>query len=167
LTWASVIGASGYEVSIATSLTGPYTATLQTTISKAYTGLVTGTTYYIKLRSYRLVSTTKVYGLYSSVITVTPSLMTPTLNLSGLTMTSATLSWDAIDGATDYEVRIKSDVEGSEWITENVSELSQIFEDLDPLAHYTAEVKAIRKIGEISIYSETSSSITFSYSETS
>jgi len=128
--------------------------------------LITGATYYIKLRSYCLVSTTKVYGPYASVITVTPSLMVPTIQMSELTLNSATLTWAAVDGATDYEARIISDAEGAEWFVESVSELTVTFEDLDPLAHYTVEVRAVKKIAEVPVPSEYSSPIVFSYSDT-
>jgi len=166
LSWNTVTGATGYEVSIATALSGPYTVITQTAISKTYSALNTGTTYYIKLRSYRLVSTTKVYGPYSSVITVTPKLEIPSLQLTELTSTTATLSWAAVAGATDYEVRIISDAIGAEWVTESVSELTVTFSDLDPLAHYTVKIRAVKKIGEVSVYSEYSLDVLFCYGET-
>lgn len=166
LTWNVVLGASGYECSIATALTGPYTVTTQTSVSKTFEALTTGTTYYIKLRSYRLISTTKVYGPYSSIIMITPSLTVPTLQLSGLSSTSASLTWNAVPGASDYEVRIKSDALGSEWIVESVSELTTTFDDLDMAAHYTVEVRALKKINEVPVYSEYSGQIIFSYSDT-
>jgi len=166
LTWNTVIGASGYEVSIATSLSGPYTVTTQTGVSKTYSALMTGTTYYIKLRSYRLVSTTKVYGPYSSVITVTPTLEIPNLQLTGMSTTTATFSWAAVSGATDYEIRIISDAPDSEWFVESVSALTFMFEDLDMNAHYTVEIRAVKKINEVPYYSEYSADILFSYSET-
>jgi len=166
LTWALVAGASGYEVSISTSLTGPYTVTTQTTLSKTFSALTTGTTYYIKLRSYRLISTTKVYGQYSGVITVTPALAVPSAQLTELTSTTATFSWAAVDGATDYEVRIISDAVGAEWFVESVSELTVTFSDLDPSAHYTVEIRAVKKIGEVPFYSDYSGDVIFSYSDT-
>jgi len=166
LTWNAVIGASGYEVSFATSLAGPYTVTTQTGVSKTFSALTTGTTYYIKLRSYRLISTTKVYGPYSSVITVTPKLEVPNLQLTGLTSTTATFTWVAVAGATDYEVRIISDAVGAEWFVESVSELTVTFSDLDPAAHYTVEIRAVKKIAEVPYYSEYSGDTVFSYSDT-
>lgn len=166
LTWNAVIGASGYEVSIATSLTGPYTVTTQTAVSKAFSGLTTGTTYYVKLRSYRLISTTKIYGPYAQTIIVTPSLAVPALSLNGLTDTTVTLNWAVVAGATDYEVRIKSDAVDADWIVESVSEQTVTFSDLDPLAHYVAEIRAVKKVGEVSYTSEYSVDLAFSYADT-
>lgn len=161
LTWGAVAGASGYEVSLATSLTGPYTVSLQTTVSKSYAGLSTGTTYYIKLRSYRLVSTTKVYGPYSDVLVVTPKLDVPTLQLSSITNSTVSFTWSAVPGASDYEVRIRNTAEGSEWVVESVDALTVTFSDLDPSVEYIAQIRAIKKINEIPVGSEYSEAIYF------
>ncbi len=69
VSWSSVSGATGYEVYRATSKTGTYTKVTSTT-SKSYTntGRTKGKTYYYKVRAYRTVNGTKVYGSYSSVV---------------------------------------------------------------------------------------------------
>jgi len=66
LTWLGVTGANGYEVYRATSSTGTYSLLTRTT-SLYYTNssLITGKTYYYKMRSYRTVGTIKVYSGYS------------------------------------------------------------------------------------------------------
>ncbi len=72
VSWGSVSGASGYEVYRATSSTGAYTK-VKTTTSKSYTNtkLTSGKTYYYKVRAYRTVSGKKVYGPYSSILSIT------------------------------------------------------------------------------------------------
>lgn len=69
LTWNTVSGASGYEVFRATSSNGTYSLLTRMTYSY-YTnsGLVTGRTYYYKIRSYKYVGNTRVYGNYWSAI---------------------------------------------------------------------------------------------------
>jgi len=69
LSWGGVAGTTRYEISRATSAGGPYT-TVAVTTGPRYTDtrLTTGKTYYYKVRAYRLVGTTKVYGSYSVVI---------------------------------------------------------------------------------------------------
>ena len=59
---------SGYEVYMATSKNGDYSL-LKTTTAKTYTktGLTKGKTYYFKVRAYKTVDGTKVYGNYSTV----------------------------------------------------------------------------------------------------
>ncbi len=67
LSWGAISGASGYEVYRSTTSTGTYA--LQGTVTTntySKTSLVRGTVYYYKVRAYRLVGTTKVYGEYST-----------------------------------------------------------------------------------------------------
>lgn len=167
LNWAAVSGANGYDVAIATSENGPFTVSLQTTLTKTFSGLTTGSTYYVKVRSYRLISTTKVYGPYSTVIAVTPSLQVPTLQISGMTSTSITVSWDSVPGATDYEVRIRQNDPEADWFIEEVSELTVTFSDLDPSAFYSIQIRSLTKDTVSPVYSTFSEELTFSYSETS
>lgn len=67
-TWSPVAGAAGYELYRASSSKGKYTKLGETT-STNYTNkkLTTGKTYYYKVRAYRLVGKTKVYGSFSTV----------------------------------------------------------------------------------------------------
>ena len=59
---------SGYEVYMATSKNGDYSL-VKTTTAKTYTktGLTKGKTYYFKVRAYRTVDGTNIYGNYSTV----------------------------------------------------------------------------------------------------
>ena len=68
LKWSGVSGASGYVIYRATSSQGTYSL-LKTTTSLYYknTGLVTGRTYYYKIKAYRTVGTKKVYSNWSAL----------------------------------------------------------------------------------------------------
>lgn len=70
--WDSCVGVTGYEVYRTTTKTGTYTkvATVTTTSYKN-TGLKSGETYYYKVRAYKTVGSTKIYGNYSAVYTIT------------------------------------------------------------------------------------------------
>lgn len=74
LTWSKVKGASGYEIYRSNSKDGKYSKVK--TISKGSTTsykngkLKKSTTYYYKIRAYRKVNGKKVYGSYSSVVSV-------------------------------------------------------------------------------------------------
>ncbi|MHB1454767.1 MAG: Ig-like domain-containing protein [Saccharofermentanales bacterium] len=68
ISWSGVSGASGYEIWRSTSSSGSYMLIrTQTALSYVNAGLRTGTTYYYKIRAYRIVGTTKVYGAYSTI----------------------------------------------------------------------------------------------------
>ena len=73
LTWTKCAGVTGYEIYRATSKSGTYTKVgTVTTNTNTYTntGLKSWTKYYYKVRAYKTIGTTKVYGSYSSVVTV-------------------------------------------------------------------------------------------------
>jgi fibronectin type 3 domain-containing protein len=71
--WNAVVGATKYEVYRATAGEGTYTkVTEAASTSYTNTGLATGATYYYKVRAYRLVGSTRVYGGYSSIVSVKP-----------------------------------------------------------------------------------------------
>ncbi len=67
--WGSVSGRTKYVLYRAASKTGSY-AKVAETASAYYTvkNLKKGKTHYFKVRAYRLVGTTKVYGSYSSIV---------------------------------------------------------------------------------------------------
>ena len=69
LTWSSVTGANGYEVYRSISSTGTYILLTRTTyLYYANSGLITGKTYYYKMRSYRTVGTIRVYSNWTAVV---------------------------------------------------------------------------------------------------
>lgn len=69
VSWLAINGATKYEVYRAKSATGAYTQiSSPSVLYYSNAGLTTGTTYYYKVRCYRLVGTVKVYGNYSAVV---------------------------------------------------------------------------------------------------
>lgn len=73
VTWTAVSGASGYEVWRKMWSSGTYViVSTQTATSLANYGLAINKTYYYKVRAYRMIGTTKVYGPDSAVVAYTP-----------------------------------------------------------------------------------------------
>lgn len=74
LSWKTVAGASGYEISMSSQKAGSFTVvktvTSGKTIKYTKTKLVKGKTYYFKIRAYKKVDGQKVYGGYSNVSSV-------------------------------------------------------------------------------------------------
>lgn len=73
VTWGAVTGATKYEVWSLNSATGKY-ALCGTVSATGFTntGLTAGKTYYYKVRAYRMVGTTIVYGGFSGVVSAKP-----------------------------------------------------------------------------------------------
>ncbi len=73
VSWNTVAGATGYEVYRATASGGTYSLVKTTAwLNWTNTGLTTGRTYYYKVRAYRTVNGSKVYGWYSAVVSAKP-----------------------------------------------------------------------------------------------
>lgn len=71
LKWDSCVGVTGYEVYRATTKNGTYSKVATVTAaSYKNTGLKRGKTYYYKVRAYKTVGNTKIYGSYSGVYQV-------------------------------------------------------------------------------------------------
>ena len=71
LMWDKCVGVTGYEVYRATSKNGTYTKVgTVTTNTYKNSGLKRKTTYYYKVRAYKTVGSTKIYGNYSTVYAV-------------------------------------------------------------------------------------------------
>ncbi|WP_216830406.1 InlB B-repeat-containing protein [Alkalihalobacterium elongatum] len=109
INWGRVTGASGYEIYRATSKDGKYTRVKSITSGSTLTftngSRATGTTYYYKVRAYRVVDGTRVYGTFSAVRSGKAVLPVPkNVKASKASATSATISWSRVTGASGYEV---------------------------------------------------------------
>ena len=80
LSWTAQPGASGYEVFRSTSSSGTYSKCgAVTTAYRDCPGLTTGTRYYFKVRSYKVVNGENIYSAFSSPVSVVPkATSTPT-----------------------------------------------------------------------------------------
>ena len=106
ISWSGVTGASGYEIYRATSSAGTYTL-ISTTTETSYnnTGLTTNSTYYYKVRAYRMVGTVKVYSDFSTTISAKPIPATPiNVKATRINSNSIKLTWSGVTGANGYEV---------------------------------------------------------------
>ena len=108
LTWKKVSGATGYVVQRYTKgewKTYKTTSKTGLTVSK----LTLGKTYNFRVRAYRTVSKKKIYGAYSSTLKAGPALKAPSsFVLKGVTTSTLSLSWSAVEGAKGYEVYNKA-----------------------------------------------------------
>ncbi len=155
VSWNTVSGATGYQVFRSTSETGSFTAIGSvTTTSRDCPGLTTGTTYYFKVRAYKEVNGTKVYGAYSSVVSAAPKPAAPT-NVKA-TVSSATkvkVSWSAVSGATGYEVYRATSANGTYSKLGTVTTTSRDCPGLTTGTTYYFKVRAYKEVNGVKIYS--------------
>ncbi len=107
LRWAAVSGAAKYELWCSTD--GTNFTKLISTDKKAvtHTSAKAGTTYHYKVRAINGTAT----GAYSAVksFALAPELTAPTLTVTGLASGRPSLRWNAVAGATKYEVQYSTD----------------------------------------------------------
>ena len=162
VTWAAVSGATKYEVYRATSSTGTY-ALLTTTSYLYYTNgsVNTGTTYYYKVRAYRLVGSTKRYGAFSSVVSAKTSMGTPgSFKAAPATYSSIKVTWSAVTGASGYVVYRATSSTGSYTSVGTATSTSFTNTNIGTGITYYYKVRAYRTVGGTKVYGPYSASAT-------
>lgn len=153
-TWGAVSGASGYQIYRATSSTDKYS--LVSTISgTSYTntGLTTGKTYYYKVRAYKIVGNSKVYGSYSTVVSTKPVPAVPaSVTASAVSSTSIKILWKAVTGASGYQIYRATTSAGSYTPVGTTTATSYTNTGLTTGNTYYYKVRAYKTMGTAKIY---------------
>jgi GH25 family lysozyme M1 (1,4-beta-N-acetylmuramidase) len=115
ISWSSVQGATGYRLYRANSSTGSF-ALIKTTTAKSYKdiGLVTGTTYYYKVKAYQTGKGSKVFSKYTVVVKAKPILKIPA-SIHAIASPDGVIAvaWEKSQGAVGYEVYKAAEKEGT------------------------------------------------------
>jgi uncharacterized protein YjdB/fibronectin type 3 domain-containing protein len=111
--WQPVEGASGYAIYYSKGTSTTYSfIKYQTATSLTHASLTTNTKYNYKVRAYRMVGTTRVFGAYSTVASSTPLPMPPVISVASAGYNSLNVSWPAVAGASGYEVSYSYNASG-------------------------------------------------------
>jgi uncharacterized repeat protein (TIGR02543 family) len=155
VSWKPVSYASGYEIytckfGYTMALVGRVPAT---TTSFLRSGLTTGTDYQFKIRAYRLVGTTRLYGSYTSVMITKPLPPAPAnFSLALASPTSIKVSWSAGGGASGYQVYRVTPTTGQLTLLTTTTATSYLHQKLTYARTYTYKVRAYRLVGTTRIY---------------
>ena len=105
LSWLAVDGAQGYEISYSkgTSSTFSVLKTVTTTNS-THSALTLNTRYNYRIRAYRLIGTTRIYGSYTSVQSIVTPPIAPSLKVISKDASTLSLTWSSVSNATGYEI---------------------------------------------------------------
>jgi len=125
ISWNSVYGATGYQVSYSRSLNGPYIAL--SNVSSTYTtlsNLKTNELIYVSVKAYRTVSYRFVYGSSSSIVSSRPLPSAPSVSGVSLNTTTIKLTWSAVSGATGYRLMAYNTLTKSDIFLKDVEGLS-------------------------------------------
>ncbi len=167
LTWDKVNGANGYRLYYYTPESFKYQYITQitsgSTTSYIHSNLKAGQTYYYKIRAYRTVNGVKVFGGYSAVKKVTPS-------LTGMKLTKAQtwgynqvrITWEPVIGAQGYRIYYATSKNGSYKYVTQVSGSntgSYIHKKLTTGKTYYYKVRAYQKFNGKYIFGEYASPV--------
>lgn len=154
LTWNTVAGASGYGIYRSTSAFGTYSfLTTATTNSFTNTKLVTGSAYYYKIKAYRAVGTTRVYGNQTIGVGARPVTAAPTnFKAASLNYNSIKLTWDLVAGASGYGIYRSTSALGTYSFLTTATTNSYTNTKLLTGSTYYYRIKAYRAIGTIRVY---------------
>ena len=130
LTWNKTVnGANGYAVYRSTSKDGKYTLrktiTSKNTIEFTDTGLDTNTTYYYKVRPYRMIEDKKEYGSYSEIVCAKPVLSKTTITVSSKSK-KATIKWNKVLGASGYKVYSATSSDGTYSLKKTITSINTL-----------------------------------------
>ena len=156
ISWNKVNNADGYEVFRSLSENGLYVK-VKTIEDKATTtasspNLQASTTYYYKVRAYKLVNGNKQYGDFSIVQTSTKPKAVNNLKSLDVTKNSIKIVWDEVSGASGYEVFRATSENGSYVKVGTTSNLDYTSKSVVSGKTYYYKVKAYRLIGATKTY---------------
>ena len=166
--WDKEYGVTGYKIYRATSKDGNYAyiGKVSNKSSNTYTDtkLLSGKTYYYKIRAYKTVGDETLYGEYSKVFSGKTKYPSQVKNLkqNSSYKTSIKLSWDTASYASGYRIYRSTSKDGD---YKKVGELSgstkTSFTDkkLSPGKTYYYKVRAYRKVGNSRDYGSYSSKL--------
>jgi bacillolysin len=150
--WNEVIGASGYEVYRGASSTGVSTL-ISTITATSYndTGLLTNSTYYYRVRAYKMVGFVKVYSDFTTEKSAKPIPATP-LNFKATRVSAINikLTWSPVTGANGYEVYSLLTRRKYLFYTNSGLIISK---------PYYYKIRSYRTVGTIKIYSDWTSEV--------
>ena len=154
--WSTVTGADGYEVYSAKSSSGSYTLILETT-AKSYnnTGITTNSTYYYKVRAYRMVENVKVYSYLSSIASSKPVPSSPTnVKATRTSPKSIKLTWSNAPGANGYEVFKATSSNGTYSLLSRMESLYCTNSRLTTGKTYYYKIRSYRTVGNTRVYGD-------------
>ncbi len=132
LKWKSVSGATGYQVYRSASKKGTYAQAGTSSVPNFKDeGLAAGKTYYYKIRAFRTVGATTVFGAFSAIKSAkAPTAVPKSFKAASALPNGIKLSWKAITGASGYEVYRSSSKKGAYSLVGAAGGLNYI--DTDP-----------------------------------
>jgi len=158
LKWGSVTGAKSYNIYRATSKSGTYSK-IASTSSTSYknTGLITGKTYYYKVKAVCVAGSTTTYSSYSSYKYAKPIPSTPSTTVKSSSYKSIKISWGKVSGASGYRVYRATSKSGTYKLIKTTTSTSYTNSSLRTGKRYYYKVRAYKYVSGSRVYGKYSS----------
>ncbi|MBO4928466.1 MAG: hypothetical protein J5379_09500 [Clostridiales bacterium] len=155
ISWSKASGADCYNIYRATSANGTYSyvaSVLSGTLTYTDTSAESGKTYYYRVRPYKKFSGVVYYGGYSSYKSIN-YLAQPKLSASPKSGVTMSLSWNAIPGASAYEIYRSSSLNGTYTLLKTTTGTSTSDTNLTAGTRYYYKIRAVKNTSSGKIYS--------------
>ncbi len=155
VTWTAVTGAAGYEVWRGDSASGTYTK-LGTAAGTSYThsGLMTGRTYYYKIKAYCTASATTTYGNLSAYASATPVPSAATATATMASYNSIKVSWGSVSGASGYQLYRATSQNGKYSLIKTTTSKSYTNKSLKTGTTYYYKVRSYKTVSGKKVYGD-------------
>ncbi len=157
INWEKVNGAAGYRVYAYNAKTKKWSkaATVSaSTLSFKQTGLKSGTTYKYKVKAYAKQDGKTYWGEASDTMTTTTKPAQPAIKSTSASTSAVRLNWNAVSGANGYRV-VRYDANAKKWVSVGTIKTTSFKETkLKGKTSYKYKVKAYRKVGGATYWSE-------------
>jgi hypothetical protein len=140
LSWQAVIGIASYNIQYRKTGTTAWTTTTATTNTKSITGLLANTAYQFQVQAVCVFNSS--YSAIASFTTLAPCGMTSNLVSSAVTTSSVTLSWQAVSGATSYNIQYRP-TGTTTWSNTTSTSNSKALTDLAATTIYEFQVQTV------------------------
>jgi hypothetical protein len=155
--WNSVPGATGYQLDVSsdnfnTFLSG-YNSKNVTALTEALSGLISSTSYKYRVRyayTNGVSGNSNVVTVATGVLGITPPTAPVATSGSGITLASFVASWDAVTGATNYQLDVSEDNFATflpGYNSKNISGTSEVISGLTPNSTFKFRVRAVNAGG--------------------
>ena len=155
ISWKAPASAYGYKIYRSTSRYGSF-VNIASTKNTSYisNNLTTGKTYYYKVRAYNYIGPATIYGSYSDIIGIAPTLSSPAAYVASNSNSSVKLKWNAVNGASSYQIYQSSSKTGTYTLVSTTSNTSYTKSGLTKGKYYYYKIRAYRYVGGTKVYSE-------------
>ncbi len=157
INWEKVNGAAGYRVYAYNAKTKKWSkaaTVLASTLSFKQTGLKSGTTYKYKVKAYAKQDGKTYWGEASDTMTTTTKPAQPAIKSTSASTSAVRLNWNAVSGANGYRV-VRYDANAKKWVSVGTIKTTSFKEKkLKGKTSYKYKVKAYRKVGGATYWSE-------------